>query len=103
LNWLSDTGGDWNRLGRTDSLVFVQSVVQSSDISTVSSMIVYVCQLVSLTSSAFANDIQVTRAMGGAIFASAGQSAFTNVLIRDTVFLATRQESISIKLWGLEP
>lgn len=35
-----------------------------------------------LASTAFANESQVMRAMGGVIFVSAGQSAFTNVLIR---------------------
>jgi MFS transporter, DHA2 family, glioxin efflux transporter len=64
-------------------MVIVQSVVQPSDISTVSSMVLCKCYLYIRLLQCLLMSLRVMRAMGGAIFVSAGQSAFTNVLKRE--------------------
>jgi MFS transporter, DHA2 family, glioxin efflux transporter len=75
--------GIGNGLAVQVPMVVVQSVVEPSDVSTVSGMIL--CKFYFPTSvfKHHLTGIVVARTMGGAIFVSAGQSAFTNVLINN--------------------
>lgn len=64
-------------------MVVVQSIVEPSDVSTVSGLVLCRFDYPTSVFRYHLTGIVVARTMGGAIFVSAGQSAFTNVLINN--------------------